>query len=239
MVGHVEQWGDAVIDEGGPQPVVLRVGERATGDCGRSDHPEVHPRLGDRRELRLEPGRVGEGEMRDRVQTTESLARHGGAPAVPGAHVGGQGRRVTRQAPLPEQAEIGKEHGPLEAHRRQLLEAGGRVPVLGRELVVVGVLRWKSLAGALVVAPQGGGVVRSLHVGQAQSLPSPGEPGVADLVVDDRQRLLSSRRVDVIGPERSGLVEVLVRIDDVRHRIHSRSRPRERHLSVAAPLLFA
>ena len=45
----------------------------------------------------------------------------------------------------------------------------------------------------------------------------PAEPGVAEFVVDQTERVVARTRVDVIGPHRTAFVEVLVRVDDAGH----------------------
>ena len=140
------------------------------------------------------------------------------APAVPRGHVGGQGGERLRQAALPQQPEIREEHRFVESHRRELRRSGRRFPVLRGKRVVVGVLGRQLLAAALSVATDGSGVPGQLHVGQDEPTVSPGEPGIAQLVVDDGQGLIGEVRVDVVGPQRPALEEVLVRVDDGAHR---------------------
>ena len=74
------------------------------------------------------------------------------------------------------------------------------------------------LATALSVATDGSRVPRTLHVGQVEPTASPGQPGIAQVVVDDGQGLIGEVRVDVVGPQRPGFEEVLVRVDDGAHR---------------------
>ena len=77
------------------------------------------------------------------------------------------------------------------------------------------------LAAPLTVSPDGHGVPRQLHVGEVEPSVSPREPRIAELVVLDGQRLVDQARVDVVGPQRAALVQVLVRIDDGAHRAQS------------------
>ena len=53
-----------------------------------------------------------------------------------------------------------------------------------------------------------------LHVDGAQlSARAPAQPRVAEVVVDDAQRVVSVTGIDVVEPHRPGLVEVLVGVD--------------------------
>ena len=56
-----------------------------------------------------------------------------------------------------------------------------------------------------------------LDVGHLETLAPPREPWVAELVIDDGQGLVFEGGVDVLGPQRPALVQVLVRVDDDRH----------------------
>ena len=73
------------------------------------------------------------------------------------------------------------------------------------------------MTAPLAIPTQGGGVTGNLYVGQAKTLVMPGEPGIAELVVDDGEGFVPLRGVDVIGPEGAALVEMLVGVD---HRGH-------------------
>ena len=57
-------------------------------------------------------------------------------------------------------------------------------------------------------------LARRLHLGEPEPGPAPREPRVTDLVVDDGECILPIGRVHVLGPQRAGLDQVLVGIDD-------------------------
>src|SRR5262249_36204540 len=64
---------------------------------------------------------------------------------------------------------------------------------------------------------------RMLHVDWPEPAPgTPAEPRIAELVVDDAQRVVAVTRIDVVEPRRTRLVEVLVGVD---HRGHVLSLP--------------
>jgi len=65
--------------------------------------------------------------------------------------------------------------------------------------------------------PERGCLARSLHVGRRQPSTTPRQPRVAELVVEDAQRVVAPVGIDVVAPHRAGLVQVLVGIDDGRH----------------------
>ena len=192
LVRDVEHRCHAVVDERRPQVVEVRVGQGPSVHGGRA---RSWP--GARRSTRVRP--VGPpARPRSRrvrcatgMQPSLALGHDGCAPAVPRAHVGGQGGQRLRKSTLPQQPEVGEQHGLVEAHDVEVRGPGRRVPVVrGELLVVVGTpgpgrsrRRWRCAA-------QHGGVTGYLHVGHVESLPPPGEPGVAELVVDDGQRLV-------------------------------------------------
>ena len=158
------------------------------------------------------------------MEAPGALGHHRGAPAVPGRHVAGEGDERRRERPLPQETEIREEHGPVEPHRVELLEPCRRLPVVRRELLIVGRLGGQALPAALGQVTQFGRRPRVLHLGQREAPSPPRQPRIAQVVVEDGQRLLPTGRVDMVGPERAGLEEVLIRIDDIHHLLHSTTR---------------
>jgi hypothetical protein len=72
------------------------------------------------------------------------------------------------------------------------------------------------------VAAAGIDVTRLVDVRDLEALSPPRQPGVPELVVLQGQGVGAMTGVDVVRPQRAGLVQVLVGIDDrCRHRLHS------------------
>ena len=140
LVGHMEDRRDAVINERRPQPVVVRVGERPAVHRRRGDHPEPHAGARQSGELGLQPVGVAQREVGHGMETALAVGDDRRAPTVPGGHVGGERGQVRREPTLPQQTEVGEEDGTVETHLRDLSDTGGRLPVLGGQLFVVGVL---------------------------------------------------------------------------------------------------
>src|SRR2546423_4417275 len=53
-----------------------------------------------------------------------------------------------------------------------------------------------------------------LYLGEVQLLAAPREPGIPELVVLDRERILAEGRIDVVAPHRARFVQVLIAVDD-------------------------
>ncbi len=75
-------------------------------------------------------------------------------------------------------------------------------------------------AGPLAHVAELGGLTRDAARGRGRAGVPPRQPRVAELVVDDGEGVMTLRRIDVLGPQRAGLEEVLIRIDDGHHRLH-------------------
>ena len=60
-------------------------------------------------------------------------------------------------------------------------------------------------------------VAGQVHVGELEALPAPRDPRVAALVVDQLERFVALRGVDVVGPHPPRLVQVLIAVDDPSH----------------------
>ena len=123
---------------------------------------------------------------------------------------------VVDEVVLPDQAVVREQECLVEAETVELGEARRRLPVRGRERLVVGPLgrlpRERSLEpGADLV-----GLARHGHVGEHHAPAVPFEPRVPGRVVDDLQRLVAAVRVGVVGPQRPRLEQVLVAVDDPR-----------------------
>jgi hypothetical protein len=76
------------------------------------------------------------------------------------------------------------------------------------------------LAVALTVPTDRRGVPGQLHVGEVESAVSPGQARIAQPIIHDGQRLVGESWVDVVGPQRPALEEMLVGVDDEGHRIN-------------------
>lgn len=98
-----------------------------------------------------------------------------------------------------------------------MLHPGGRLPVVRRKGLVVAVLGGQVLTAPLAMPTQSGGVTGELHVGDVQAAVSPGEPRVAEFVIDDGEGIVSDAGVDVLRPQRPAFIQVLVGVDDGRH----------------------
>jgi hypothetical protein len=59
-------------------------------------------------------------------------------------------------------------------------------------------------------------ITRKVDIGEFETLLPPRKPGVPGLVVHERQGVRALAGIDVIGPQRAGLVEMMVRIHDRR-----------------------
>ena len=60
-------------------------------------------------------------------------------------------------------------------------------------------------------------VARQVHVGELDALPAPHHPRVTALVVDQLERFIAVRGVDVVRPHAPRLVQVLIAVDDPSH----------------------
>ena len=60
-------------------------------------------------------------------------------------------------------------------------------------------------------------ISRQVDVGELEVLAAPRHPGEAALVVDEVESVVAPRRVDVVGPHPSRLVQMLIAVDDPRH----------------------
>ena len=214
LVGHVEDGCDAVVDEGVPELVEVRMGEGPTVDRGGGDHGQAHAGRVEILQLPAQPVGVPKGQVGHGMQPSGPLLDHRGAPPVPGRHVRREGAERAGQRPLPEEAEVREQDGFVDPHGIEAPDPGPRLPEVGGQRLVVDVVGRLPRPAPTVQLADRRGVPRDLDVGRPDPATGPGQPGMTEVVVDDGQRVVPPGRLDVVGPERAGLVEVLVDIDD-------------------------
>ena len=193
--------------------------ERTAVDERGRDHREVHARAFEVGELAGEPRVVAQRQVRDRMDAAATVGHHRRAPTVPRSHVRGERAEVLVERAFPEQAEVREHHRLVDTHRGEPVGAGGRVPVVAGQVFVVARLGRKPGADALAPLTELAREPRMLHVDGAElAVGTPAQPRVAEVVVDDAQRVVAPARIDVVEPRRSRLVEVLVGVDHGRPR---------------------
>ena len=140
LVGDVEHGRHVVLDECCPGAIKIGMRERAAVDERRCDHRQADSAGGQRGELLIEPVEVAQGQVRDRVQPATAVGRHVDGPPVPRAHVGLRCLEVVDEVVLPDQAVVREQECLVESETVELGEARRRLPVRGREGIVVGPL---------------------------------------------------------------------------------------------------
>ena len=91
LVGHVEDGCDAVVDEGVPELVEVRMGEGPTVNRGGGDHGQAHAGPVEILQLPAQPVGVPKGQVGHGMQPSGPLLDHRRAPPVPGRHVRREG----------------------------------------------------------------------------------------------------------------------------------------------------
>jgi hypothetical protein len=61
------------------------------------------------------------------------------------------------------------------------------------------------------------GVTGQLYVGDLEAAVPPRQPGVSEVIVLETERLVTPFGIDVVGPHRAALEEVLIAVDDRGH----------------------
>src|SRR6478752_7711402 len=92
-----------------------------------------------------------------------------------------------------------------------------RFPILSWERLVVVVLGRQAVPAPLAKPPEGCGIARILDVGDVETAITPRQPRIAELVVDNGQRLVPEARIDGLRPHLPRLVQVLIGIDHGSH----------------------
>ena len=195
--------------------------ERTTVYERGRDHRQVHARALETGELTLEPAVVAQRHVRDGVHAPASVGGYRSAPTVPRSHVRGERTEILVERAFPEQTEVGEHNRLVDAHLGETIGTRRRIPVVPRQVVVVARFGRKPGADALAALTELAREAGMLHVDRAElAVRSPAEPRVAELVVDDAQRVVAVTRIDVVEPRRARLVEVLVGVDHGRHGSH-------------------
>ena len=190
---------------------------RPTVDRCRCDHRQLHAGGLERCELRGGPVRIAQREVGDGMQPTTRVRDDRRAPSVPRRHVRGERRQRRRQPPLPQQAEVREAHRLVEPDLVEPLHARAWTPIRIRERVVVDVRRAAAAAQVATVIAVALDVSGQVHVGQLDPATAPRHPREAVLVIDELERVVALRRVDVLCPHPPWLVQVLIAVDDARH----------------------
>ena len=216
LVGDVEHRRHAVLDERAPDRVVVGMRERPAVDERGRDHRELHA-------VALEPRELGARASAASRSVTcatgctrpRAVGRDRSAPTVPRGHVRGERGRGRRRACAPTAARSSGTRPPRRRPSSASRSARARrVPVVARQLVVVARLGAAGRRGCVRAGRRARDVwPGTLHVDRAELAVAPRQPRVAELVVDDPQRVVAVRGIDVVEPRRARLVEVLVGVD--------------------------
>jgi hypothetical protein len=151
--------------------------------------------------------------MRHPEEPALAVAARFGGEAVVGARIGALGDPVGGKPLFPQQSIVGKEDRSIETERVERVQPGAGQPVgVGHKLVEGGRRVLAAHAAEPIVADQGR-PLRDGYLERRERRTPPRQPGPALRVIDNRQRVIAVRRIDVVGPGRPGLEEMLVDVD--------------------------
>ena len=88
------------------------------------------------------------------------------------------------------------------------------VPIVARYRLIVALQRREPGTDALMLLADLSGVAGHLNSGIPQEAIAPAQRRVSRRIIFHANRLVAHARIDVVGPERARLEEMLIRVDD-------------------------